>query len=83
MKDNFILLINKVNKYFAEDKLKHIVVSSIIMACLGLFMPKLVAAIITICIGLGKELYDKYSGKGFFDIHDLVCNAIGIIIGVF
>jgi hypothetical protein len=43
----------------SKDKLLHIVVSAIIMVALSLFLPKWAAAIITLCIGIGKEIYDK------------------------
>ena len=67
---------------FAEDKLKHIVLSAVIMVLLSLFLHKLVAAIVTLAIGIGKELYDKYTGKGCAEWKDLLSNAIGIVIGL-
>ena len=66
---------------FREDKLKHIVVSAIIMVALSLVLPKWVAAMITLTIGIGKEVYDS-TGKGCAEWKDIVCDLIGIIIGV-
>ena len=65
-----------------EDKLLHIVLSSIMMVVLGMFLPTWVAALATLCVGIGKEVYDKVSGKGCFEWMDLVCDGIGILIGV-
>lgn len=65
-----------------KDKLLHIVVSAIIMVVLGWFMPTWVAVLATLCVGIGKEVYDKVSGKGSFEWMDLVCDCIGILIGV-
>ncbi len=65
-----------------EDKLKHIVVSAIICVALNLFMPWWVAALVTLCIGVGKEVYDKVSGKGCAEWKDLVADLVGILIGV-
>ena len=65
-----------------EDKLKHIVVSAIIAVSLNLFLPWWVAAILTLCVGIGKEVYDKVSGKGNPEWKDLAADLIGILIGV-
>lgn len=65
-----------------RDKLLHIVVSSAIVVMLGLLMPIWVAALTTLSIGISKEIYDKLSGKGCFEWMDLVCDCIGILIGV-
>ena len=66
----------------AEDKLKHIVVSAIIAVALNLFLPWWAAALITLAIGIGKEVYDKVSGKGHPEWEDLVADLVGIMIGI-
>ena len=65
-----------------KDKLLHIVVSAIIMTVLGLILPTLVAALVTLCVGISKELYDKVSGKGNPELMDIIYDCIGILIGV-
>ena len=65
-----------------KDKLLHIVVSAIIMVVLGWFMHTWVAALATRCVGVGNEVYDKVSGKGCFELMDLVCDCIGVLIGI-
>lgn len=65
-----------------EDKLKHIVVSATIAVALNLFLPWWVAALITLAIGVGKEVYDKVSGKGCAEWKDLLADLVGILIGV-
>lgn len=65
-----------------EDKLKHVVVSAIIAVALNLFLPWWIAGLITLSIGIGKEVYDKVSGKGCAEWKDLLADLIGIIIGV-
>lgn len=65
-----------------EDKLKHIVVSAIIMVTLNLILPTWIAALITLSIGIGKEVYDKVSGKGCAEWKDLLADLVGILIGV-
>ena len=40
------------------------------------------AALITLAIGVGKEIYDKVSGKGCSEWGDLLADVVGILIGV-
>ena len=65
-----------------EDKLKHIVVSAIIAVALNLFLPWWVAGLLTLCVGIGKEIYDKVTGKGYSEWKDLLANVVGILIGI-
>lgn len=65
-----------------EDKLKHIVVSAIVMVIFNLFLPTYIAALITLAIGIGKEVYDKTTNKGCAEWEDLLCDIVGIIIGI-
>ena len=64
------------------DKYKHIVVSAIIAVGLNLFLPWELASMITLAVGIGKEIYDKASGKGCAEWKDLAADVVGIIIGV-
>ena len=64
------------------DKYKHIVVSAIIAVALNLFLPWWVAALITLAIGVGKEVYDKVSGKGYPEWGGLLSDIVGIIIWI-
>ena len=57
-------------------------VSAVIMVVLEMFLPTWVAVVATLCVGIAKEVYDKVSGKGCFEWMDLVCDCIGILIGV-
>lgn len=65
-----------------SDKLLHVVASAVIMVVLGLALPTWVAALATLLVGIGKEVYDKVTGKGCCEWMDLVCDCIGILIGV-
>lgn len=65
-----------------EDKLKHIVVSAIITVILNLFLSWWVAGVITLAIGVGKEVYDKVSKKGYAEWKDLLADLVGILIGI-
>lgn len=64
------------------DKYKHIVVSAIITVVLNLILSWWVAGLVTLSIGVGKEVYDKVSGKGCAEWKDLLADVIGILIGI-
>lgn len=68
--------------YMTIDKYKHIVVSAIIAVVLNLILPWWVAGLVTLSIGVGKEVYDKVSGKGCAEWLDLLADVIGILIGI-
>lgn len=72
----------KIFSYIGKDGLLHIVCSAVITFVLNLIMPLWIAVLITAIIGIGKEIvYDKMLGKGTFYKKDLICDAIGIVIG--
>lgn len=74
---------NKIITYIGQDGLLHIVFSSLIAAILSLFFPIWIVAIITFAIGLAKELvYDLLLKKGTFELKDMICDVVGIIIGI-
>lgn len=71
-----------MNRLLTEDKLKHIVVSAVIAVALNLFLPWWAAGVITLAIGVGKEVYDKVSGKGCAEWEDLLADLVGVLIGL-
>lgn len=69
-------------EFLTIDKYKHIVVSAIIAVALNFFLPWWVAGLVTLSIGIGKEVYDKVSGKGCAEWKDLLADVVGILIGI-
>lgn len=63
-----------------SDGMQHTILSATMTAVFGVFMPCAIAAILTMVIGVVKEVYDKYRG-GRCEWKDLVCDIIGILIG--
>lgn len=74
------------------DKVAHFVVSLIITAVLAIVIKSvevssvgvmcgLLAAAVTMCLGVAKEVWDKFRGTGF-DVYDLVADALGCIVAV-
>lgn len=67
-----------------KDDLLHILCSVIIMTVLGLLLPWWIAALVTLAVGILKELiWDKILKKGTPEWRDLLNDIIGIIIGAF
>lgn len=74
--------LNKIFNWMGSDGMMHVILSSIIATVLSLVLPKWIAAIITLTIGIGKEVYDKVSKKGWAEWKDLVADCIGVLIGI-
>ena len=65
-----------------RDKLLHVVVSAALSAVLALVLPWWAAAVVTLMVGVAKEVYDKVSGRGCAEWGDLLADVLGIVIGV-
>ena len=76
-------VINQIISYFGTDGLLHIIVSAAIAVILRLFIPVWLSAVITMLIGIAKELVWDYALKrGTPQCKDIVADIIGIIIGI-
>lgn len=75
-------MIEKVKNYFGMDGFLHIVCSALLTGVADIFLPLWAAVVIAAAAGLGKEAYDKLTGKGTPDKKDLVADAAGIFIGI-
>ena len=74
--------LNKLFAWMGSDGMSHLILSAIIAVFLSLFLPLELAAMITLAVGIGNELYDRISGKGCSEWKDIVCDIVGILIGV-
>lgn len=76
-------MMGRLMKYFGQDGLTHILVSLVLCAVLGVFLPLWAAAIITLAVGFIKELvWDLWLEKGTAEWRDIVTDAVGILLGV-
>lgn len=76
-------MIGKVLNWFGVDGLAHVLVSLVLSAVLGVFLPLWAAAIITLAVGFIKELvWDLWLEKGTAEWRDIVSDAVGILLGV-
>ena len=62
--------------------MKHIILSAILTVVGKWLLPVWVAVGVVLAIGIAKEVYDKVSGRGCAEWKDLVCDVVGIVIGV-
>ena len=74
------------------DKIAHFVVSLILTIVLAIviksvnedtagIMCGILAGIVTMCLGVAKEVWDKFRGTGF-DVMDLVADLCGCVVAV-
>lgn len=79
-------MIQKMSDWVRErigfDGLLHIVLSAIMVGTLKHIIGALGAVAVVALIGIGKEIYDRRTGKGCAEFKDLVCDLAGIMIGV-
>lgn len=76
-------MIGRLLKYFGQDGLTHILVSLVLCAVLGVFLPLWAAVLITLAVGFIKELvWDLWLKKGTAEWRDIVSDAVGILLGV-
>lgn len=74
-----IHVLNQIRK----DDLLHILFSVIIMTVLKLLLPWWIAALLTLLVGILKELiWDKWLKKGTPEWRDIISDFIGILIGI-
>lgn len=73
--------LNKIFNWMGSDGMMHVILSALISSVLTLIMPWWLAGMLTMGIGIAKEVYDS-TGKGCAEWKDLVADLVGIVIGV-
>lgn len=73
---------NNLFNLIGSDGMKHIILSAILTVVAKWLLPVCVAVALVFLIGIIKEVYDKISGKGCAERKDIICDIIGIVIGV-
>lgn len=75
----------QLEKLFAlmgTDGMKHFILTATLTALLTLVLPWHWAALITTAVGIGKEAYDRISGRGAAQWKDVLCNLLGTLVGM-
>ena len=75
-------LISKPLSKIGLDGMAHIIVCQNLVMWLSKFTPLWLAIIITVVIFILKEIYDKYCKKTEFSIKDIICDCVGLALGV-
>ena len=75
-------LISKPLSMIGLDGMAHIIVCQNLVMWLSKFTPLWLVIIITIAIFILKEIYDKYCKKSDFSINDIICDCVGLVLGV-
>lgn len=65
-----------------SDKWIHYAVCLTLTKMLCMSLPRWMVAVIMVAISLGKEIYDKVTGKGEADWKDFVADLMGIAFGL-
>jgi len=67
-----------------KDKRDHLVYSAFIFLTFFMLLREsyIYASLITIVIGVGKEIYDKNTPGRECDIKDVIADALGILLGI-
>lgn len=64
------------------DGMMHFIVSSVISTLLKVLVGVFPSIVITLTIGIAKEVYDRISKKGSAEWKDVVCDILGMLVGV-
>ena len=72
-----------INDKVGVDGLLHILICKLIVDICQLFVPIWIAILIAVVFALYKEfINDKLMKKGTYSVKDLICNAVGIVLGL-
>ena len=63
------------------DKYQHIIVSFMMMMVFFFFLSIPVSFVLTLVVGMVKEIWDKYYGSGFC-WYDMLANFVGILLAL-
>lgn len=74
---------NFIKTHIGLDGMMHMQICTILSTvCLLLGLNTIQTIAIVGLMAISKEVYDKVTKKGTAEIKDLICDALGIIIGI-
>ena len=82
MKSKIMDWLRAAREWLSLDGLLHLLVCTVIVLFFGAFLPLWGAIIVAMVAGMVKEIYDLISQKGTPEWRDLVCDLIGIVLGL-
>lgn len=76
-------MIARIIDYIGIDGMLHIICSMILVSVIAMLLPSWAAIVITLTVGISKELvWDLWLSKGSASWKDLLCDLLGILIGL-
>lgn len=72
----------KFKNYVRIDGLLHIETCFVIYTIIHAISVWWVAVLFTMAIAIGKEVYDRVTGKGTAEWHDVFCDAAGLLLAI-
>lgn len=73
---------NRIINTIGLDGLLHFACCAIIATFCKLAFGALAAVVVSLTIGILKEAYDKWTGRGTAEWKDIICDIAGTLIGV-
>lgn len=73
---------NRLINIIGLDGLLHFSCCAIIAVICKLSFSVLAAVVVSLTIGILKEAYDKWTGRGTAEWKDIICDIAGTLIGV-
>lgn len=73
---------NWVRERIGFDGLLHFAFCAMLSCSIKYIVGDILAIVIICVIGMAKEIYDKKSNKGVAEIKDILCNFVGVLIGI-
>lgn len=74
--------IKSLMKWMGTDGALHFALSALLVVLLGWVKPLWIVAVLVLLIGIGKEVYDRVTGTGVAEWHDIMCDVAGIAFGM-
>lgn len=75
-------MVEKIRSWIRQDGLLHILACAVLFLALCGFVPALVALGLTVLAGVLKEVVDGVTGMGTASLHDILCDLMGIVLGI-
>lgn len=75
--------IKRIWKWVRIDGLLHFLASAVTLLTIVSAVQLFFAILLTIAVGVAKEIYDEKTGNGTPEAHDLICDFAGMLYGIF
>ena len=83
IKEKILGLVAQVATFLGvpSDKMLHFSCAMLCMIVVSLLTNDCIGLITALAVSIGKELYDKFSGKGCAEWGDLISDFLGMLVG--